>query len=96
MKISIALATYNGAKYLKGQLDSFVNQSRLPDELIICDDCSHDETDKIVHNFISTAPFTVRYFKNKKNLGYAKNFEQAVLYCSGDVIFFQIKMMFGM
>jgi len=88
MKISIALATYNGSKYLKKQLDSFVHQSRLPDELIICDDCSVDETDKIVREFISEAPFTVLYFKNNKNLGYAKNFEQAVLYCSGDIIFF--------
>ncbi len=88
MKVSIALASYNGSRYLKEQLDSFANQIRLPDELIICDDCSHDESHKIINEFIKKSPFPVCFFKNDNNLGYAKNFEQAVLYCDGDIILF--------
>ena len=41
---SIALITYNGEKYIGRQLESIVQQTRLPDELIICDDCSTDRT----------------------------------------------------
>ena len=44
MKISITLATYIGAQYLRAQLDSLSSQSGLPDELIICNDASCDET----------------------------------------------------
>lgn len=88
MMISIAMATFNGAKYLKDQLESFVNQSRNPDEVIICDDCSTDETLAIIERFKKVAPFDVTIVKNEKNLGYTKNFEKAISLCSGDLIFF--------
>lgn len=87
MKISIAMATYNGAKYLQEQLDSFAAQTRLPDELIICDDVSRDDTTEILSRFSQTAPFVVRVFRNEINLGYIKNFEQALTRCTGDIIF---------
>lgn len=87
MKISIAMATYNGAKYLQEQLDSFILQSRLPDELVVCDDGSSDETVDILKEFASIASFTVRVICNKNNLGYTKNFEKALSLCSGDLIF---------
>ena len=44
MRVSIAMATYNGSAYVAEQLDSFARQTRLPDELVICDDCSTDDT----------------------------------------------------
>ena len=44
IKISIAMATYNGSLYIREQLDSFCNQILLPEELVICDDGSTDET----------------------------------------------------
>lgn len=87
MKISIAMATYNGAKYLQEQLDSFVAQTRLPDELVVCDDCSTDETVEILRRFAATAPFEVRVFVNEKNLGYVQNFGRALALCTGDLIF---------
>ena len=43
-KISLALATYNGERYIKEQLESLINQTRLIDEFIISDDCSTDDT----------------------------------------------------
>jgi len=44
MKTSIALCTYNGTLYLQEQPSSILSQTRLPDELIICDDKSEDNT----------------------------------------------------
>lgn len=87
MKISIALATYNGEKYLSEQLNSFVSQELQPDELIICDDCSSDNTLSIARAFAASAPFFVHIFSNDKNLGYAKNFSQALENCTGDIVF---------
>lgn len=87
MKTSIALASYNGAKYLRAQLDSFVNQTCQPDELIITDDCSTDETESIVREFAKTAPFRVEFYRNEKNLGYCGNFNAALIKTTGDLVF---------
>lgn len=87
MLISIALCTYNGAQYLQEQLESIVNQTRLPDELVICDDRSRDNTFEIISSFSSKAPFPVHVILNEKNLGSTKNFEKAIGLCSGDIIF---------
>ena len=87
MKISIAMATYNGAKYLKAQLQSFIDQTRQPDELIITDDCSTDDTEIIVHEFAKVAPFTVEFYRNEKNLGYCGNFNAALTKTTGDLVF---------
>jgi glycosyltransferase involved in cell wall biosynthesis len=86
-RVSIALATYNGAKYLLDQLDSFICQTRRPDELIICDDCSTDETLTIALKFAEGAPFAVKIFANDRNLGYPQNFSRAIEQCSGDYVF---------
>lgn len=88
MKISIAMATYNGAKYLQEQLDSFVTQTRQPDELVVCDDGSSDATVEILRHFAAGAPFAVEIHENEVNLSHAKNFEKALSLCGGDVIFF--------
>lgn len=87
MKISIALATYNGASHLREQLESFARQSHQPDELVVCDDGSTDRTVEILRNFQSASQFPVRIYLNERNLGYSKNFEKAVSLCEGSVIF---------
>ncbi len=69
------------------QLTSFTRQTHLPDELIICDDCSNDATIEIVENFARTAPFSVSVHVNEMNLGSTKNFERAIALCAGDLIF---------
>ena len=86
-KVSIAMATFNGARFLEEQLNSFVEQSRRPDELVICDDGSSDETVALAERFAATAPFKVIVERNPNNLGYTPNFSKAVSLCSGDVIF---------
>lgn len=87
MKISIAMTTYNGGEYLEQQLISFANQQKLPDELIICDDRSSDDTIRILEQFSKHAPFDVKIFINDHNLGFVKNFEKALSQCNGDIIF---------
>lgn len=85
--ISIGMATYNGATYLREQLDSFANQTRLPDELVVSDDDSTDDTRAIVDDFARTAPFAVRLHVNARRLGYNRNFEHAIGLCTGDIVF---------
>lgn len=87
MKISIALATYNGAAYLHEQLESFNGQTYRPDELVITDDGSIDGTSDIVAEFAAIAPFQVIYSKNQINLGYAGNFNAALMKTTGDLVF---------
>src|SRR4030095_14430308 len=84
--VSIALCSYNGERYLQEQLDSIAGQSRLPDELVVCDDRSLDETAEIIRAFASKVPFPVRLTINERNLGSTKNFEKAISLCRGDII----------
>lgn len=86
-KISIALCTFNGAKYLSEQLESFLSQTRPPDELIVCDDASSDDTVRILKKFAEKAFFAVEININENRLGYIKNFEKAITLCGGDLIF---------
>ena len=63
-KISIITAVYNGEKYLLEQLNSYISQERLPDELVICDDVSTDKTVSIISDFKKKAPFQVEIIIN--------------------------------
>ena len=85
--VSIAMATYNGARFLVEQLESFAVQSRLPDELVVCDDASTDDTVEILEAFMARAPFPVHIHLNQANVGYIKNFEKVLSLCEGDIIF---------
>lgn len=86
LRLSVALCTFNGARFLEEQLASLARQTRLPEELVVCDDGSSDATIAILERFAATAPFTVRLFRNPVNLGSSKNFERAFGLCDGDVI----------
>ena len=87
MKISIAMTTYNGEKYISEQLESFIAQTRQPDELVITDDCSTDKTMDILREFKKKSPFDVKIYSNKLNLGYTQNFNKSLQLCSGDIVF---------
>ena len=56
MTLSVAMCTYNGSKFIKDQLNSIINQSRLIDEIIIYDDCSTDATVVIINEYIEKHP----------------------------------------
>lgn len=86
MRISVALCTCNGEKFLREQLQSILAQTRLPDELVVCDDDSRDQTGAILNEFAARAPFAVRLFFNAPRLGSTQNFARATALCSGDII----------
>lgn len=85
--ISVALATYNGEKYVEEQLQSILNQTRNVDEIIVVDDYSQDNTVEIVKQVLSLASCNVKIVQNEQNLGYKKNFHKAVSFCRGDFVF---------
>ena len=87
-RISIAMATYNGSKYLLEQLDSLAAQTHLPCELVVTDDGSTDDTLEILYQFALCASFPVRVFRNEQRLGYRDNFLKAAKLCTGELIAF--------
>lgn len=87
MKISVAMCTYNGEKYIRQQLDSILHQTLNVDEIIICDDKSTDGTYQILKEYQLKYPEVVSVYLNEISLFTIKNFEQAVSKCAGDWIF---------
>ena len=83
--VSIALATYNGGKFLRQQLDTLLAQTYKNIEIIICDDNSTDNTWLILQEY-AIKNNQIKLFKNEKNLGFIKNFERVVGLCEGDFI----------
>lgn len=82
------MTTYNGSKYIIKQLDSLKNQSRKIDELVICDDCSTDNTVELVNDYIKSNNLEGwNIYSNENNLGFINNFKQAIKKTTGDIIF---------
>ena len=75
------MCTYNGAEFLQAQLESILAQTRPPDEIVVCDDGSTDDTEAVLKRFSGLV-----LHLNKQNLGSVKNFEQAIGLCTGDII----------
>lgn len=88
--ISVALATYNGEKYITEQLESILFQTCPADEVIITDDGSKDGTVARIQAFIAQHNLTEKWFvyQNETNLGFAENFRKAINLTKGDLIFF--------
>ena len=86
LRISVAMCTYNGARYLEEQLQSIAGQSRLPYELVACDDGSTDETIAILKRFEASAPFQVVIVQNSERMGSTRNFDQAIGMARGEFI----------
>jgi hypothetical protein len=82
------MATYNGALFIREQLESLVAQTRKPDELVISDDGSTDPTAEIIEAFAAASPFPVRLLRNSERVGSTRNFERAIAQCNGDIIAF--------
>ena len=90
MKISVAMATYNGARYVEEQLESIRVQTMPVDEVRICDDCSSDRTVEVVQTYIREHGLEGSWSieVNSRNLGYASNFMKAVGQTTGEYVFF--------
>ena len=86
MKISVAFIVYNGAKYMRTQLDSILAQTHKVDEIIVCDDASSDTTKEILEEYKKSYPDLFFLHYNNKNIGPTKNIEKAIQACTGDII----------
>jgi glycosyltransferase involved in cell wall biosynthesis len=86
--VSVALCTYNGANFISEQLISIGKQTMLPDEVVICDDNSADDTVNIIREISKGLPYTIELLINKRNLGIGTNFQKAMQACSGEIIIF--------
>ena len=93
VSVSVALCTYNGAAYLEEQLLSILGQSLRPDEIVVSDDGSTDETLAVLARVVeawraedAAHVLKVLVLRNATALGVTANFEQALAACSGDLI----------
>lgn len=82
--LSIVMATYNGERFLREQLDSLYCQTLQPDEVLVVDDCSMDGTIEILEEYHQS--HGLKYVVNEHNLRVNKNFEKGLKLCSGDYI----------
>ena len=83
--VSIAMASYNGERFITEQLDSILNQSYHNIELVIVDDCSKDETISIIKRYQEKFS-NIKLFQNEMNSGVTKTFERAIQESKGEFI----------
>lgn len=87
-KYSVAVCVFNGEKFIQEQLESIVNQSIMPTEVVVIDDCSVDNSLLIIKNFANlNCNISWVIEQNKKNIGYVENFQNAIRKCSHEIIF---------
>lgn len=89
MTTAVAIALYNGERFLLKQLESIRNQTKAPDQVVICDDGSTDQTVALVQNYIQEHGLEGKWtlLVNENNLGYARNFFKAMSLCQTDLVF---------
>lgn len=87
-RVSVAMATYNGARYIRQQLESIAAQTLQPMELIVSDDGSTDDTLEIVRAYAREVPFPVRILDKPERLGFADNFLHAAEACNSPLVAF--------
>jgi glycosyltransferase involved in cell wall biosynthesis len=87
-RISVAMATFDGERFLAEQLASLARQTVLPSELVVHDDGSSDGTLDVVAGFAGESPFPVRVERGERRLGFADAFLAAAGSCSGELIAF--------
>lgn len=81
------MATYNGEKYVREQLESIWSQSVKPDEIVISDDASSDNTIAIIKAFQKRTGAPVTLIANRENRGFIRNFHTALSNSNGDIVF---------
>lgn len=87
MKTSIVIATYNGERYLKEQINSLLTQTVLPDEIIVCDDASTDKTVSIIEELLKDSNIYYHIIKHSHNYGVVTSFYDAIMNSQGEIIF---------
>jgi glycosyltransferase involved in cell wall biosynthesis len=86
-RVACIIASYNYGAFLTEAIESVLRQTILPDEILITDDCSSDNTQEIGEEFARLHPTLVRYNRNERNLGIVENFNQSVALTTSDYVF---------
>jgi cellulose synthase/poly-beta-1,6-N-acetylglucosamine synthase-like glycosyltransferase len=93
LKISVALCTHNGARFLREQVRSICLQTLSPAEIVLSDDASTDGSVDVVRATVAECAaerpghaVALRIFENRPALRVVKNFEQAIGACTGELI----------
>lgn len=84
---SVALCTFNGTRFVEEQVRSILDQTCPPDEIVVFDDRSTDDTVAILTQIAATTDVRIRISINAARKGSTGNFLAAIAACSGDVIF---------
>jgi glycosyltransferase involved in cell wall biosynthesis len=82
--ISVCITTFNSERFIGQQLESILKQLDKSDEVIISDDYSRDNTEKIIASHNDNR---IKFIKNTQSKGYTSNFENALKHSSGEIIF---------
>ena len=85
-RVSVALCTYNGERFLGEQLASIAAQTVPPAELVVTDDASSDGTLALLEAFAARAPFSVSITRNRQNQGSTASFEQTLTRCTAPLV----------
>lgn len=85
---AVIIASYNYGSFLAEAIESVLGQTYMPDEILITDDCSEDNTQEIALAYVEKYPDLIHFNRNESNLGIVGNFNKAVSLTSSDYIFF--------
>lgn len=85
--VGVAIATYNGEKYIDEQLESVINQSIKPDLIVISDGGSNDNTVNVCEKVLKKSGITYTILTSNIQLSVKNNFEKGILHCDTDFIF---------
>lgn len=84
--VSVALCTHNGAAHIQEQVRSILAQSFGVVEIVLSDDASTDNTVELAAAAVAGSPVELRVLRNATPLGVTRNFEQAILACTGELV----------
>lgn len=87
-KVSCIIASYNYGDFLMDAVESILKQTIVPDEILISDDCSSDDTKLIAESYVNKYPNLIKYNRNKSNLGIVEHFNKAISLTKNEYVFF--------
>jgi len=87
ISISVAICTYNGSQFIEQQIKSILDQTITPNEIVLGDDGSVDDTIDVVKKVLSKSNVAYTIIENRKNMGVFANFQNVIMHCKGDYIF---------